>query len=1068
MISRFFIDRPIFASVVSAFIVIAGLAAIRALPVAAYPAILPPEVEVTAFYPGANSQTVAETVAAPLEQQINGVDGMLYVRSASAGNGSLSITVTFAIGTDPDLATINVDNRVQATLPTLPEEVRRQGVTVRKRSSTILQIATIESTDPRHDQIYVSNYAAFNVIDELRRIPGVGDAQNFGAKDYSIRVWMRPDRMAQLGLTPADVAAAIREQNAQFAAGRVGQAPSGEAVDFTFSVTTMGRLVEPEQFGEIILRTTPDGSFVRLKDVARIELGSRDYDFVGKRNGLPTVPIGIFMQPGANALEVGDAVRTRLAELQASAPAGFNFELPYDTTKFVRVSIREVVKTLLESMALVFAVVFLFLQNWRATLIPMLAVPVSLVGTFAAMLLFGFSINTLTLFGMVLSIGIVVDDAIVVLENVERIITEEGLSPRDATIKAMQQVTGPVIAIVFVLTAVFLPVAFLGGLVGEMYRQFAVTIAVSVAISGFVALTLTPALCATLLRPEHSTRHPFFVRFNAWFARMTGHYSDGVHWMMRRSALAFGVFAVMLVATAALFRFVPGSLAPTEDQGYILAIPLLQDAASLDRTAVATDQLAAALLAHPAVSEVIAFAGFDVLTSGMRTNAGVIWVNLKDWSERHGHDLSPSAVVAYTYGAGTKIRDAFVLAFEPPPIEGLGATGGFEAYIQSRSGGDYKALEAAAQQLAGAAAKRKELIGVTSTFSASVPQMRVDLNREQAKLLGVNIAEVYDALQSTFGALYVNDFNRDGRVFRVHLQSDSEFRSRPDNIRDVYVRGGSGELIPLTALVNVREVTGPEVIERYNVFPSAKVLGSAAPGYSSGEALAAMDEVAATALPAGYKLVWTGTSYQEKQTGGASTTVFMVGVLMVFLVLAAQYERWTLPFAVILAVPFAVFGALLAVFLRGLENDIYFQIGLVTLVGLASKNAILIVEFASMKVKEGMPLAEAAIAGARLRLRPIIMTSLAFILGVTPLALSTGAGAASRHSIGTGVVGGMLFATFIATFFIPLFYARIAALRLTKMGTFSISADGQAKATNAANGQEIENVPISGEAPGQA
>ncbi|HEX9772318.1 MAG TPA: efflux RND transporter permease subunit, partial [Steroidobacteraceae bacterium] len=672
MISRFFIDRPIFASVVSAFIVIAGLAAIRALPVAAYPDILPPEVEVAAFYPGANSETVAETVAAPLEQQINGVDGMLYLRSASAGNGSLSITVTFAIGTDPDLATINVDNRAQAALPTLPEEVRRQGVTVRKRSSTILQILTIDSTDPRHDQIFMSNYALFNVVDELRRIPGVGDAQIFGAKDYSIRVWLRPDRMAQLGLTPSDVAAAIREQNAQFAAGRVGQAPTSDPVDFTFSVTTMGRLEEPEQFGEIILRTTHDGGFVKLKDVARIELGSRDYDFVGKRNGKPTVPIGIFMQPGANALEVGDAVKERLAELIKSAPSGFEFSVPYDTTKFVRVSIREVIKTLAESMALVFAVVFLFLQKWRATLIPMLAVPVSLIGTFAAMLLFGFSINTLTLFGMVLSIGIVVDDAIVVLENVERIIRDEGLSPREATRKAMQQVTGPVIAIVFVLTAVFLPVAFLGGLVGEMYRQFAITIAVSVAISGFVALTLTPALCAALLREEHGTRNAFFQRFNGWFARMTGRYSDGVHYLMRRAALSFGVFAAMLVAIAVMFRAVPGSLAPTEDQGYILAIPLLQDAASLDRTEAATDQLSEALLAHPAVDGVVAFAGLDVLTFSNRTNAGVIWVVLKDWGERHGKDLSAAAVVAHAFGAGAAIRDAFVLAFEPPPIEGLG------------------------------------------------------------------------------------------------------------------------------------------------------------------------------------------------------------------------------------------------------------------------------------------------------------------------------------------------------------------------------------------------------------
>jgi HAE1 family hydrophobic/amphiphilic exporter-1/multidrug efflux pump len=675
----------------------------------------------------------------------------------------------------------------------------------------------------------------------------------------------------------------------------------------------------------------------------------------------------------------------------------------------------------------------------------MLAVPVSLIGTFTAMLLFGFSINTLTLFGMVLAIGIVVDDAIVVLENVERIIGEEGLSPRDATIKAMEQVTGPVIAIVFVLTAVFLPVAFLGGLVGEMYRQFAITIAVSVAISGFVALTLSPALCAALLREEHAARHPFFQRFNAWFARMTGRYSDGVHRMMRHAALSFGLFAAMLVATAALFRFVPSSLAPTEDQGYVLAIPLLQDAASLERTEVATDQLSEALSRHPAVAEVIGFAGFDVLTFASRTNAGVAWVVLKDWHERRGEDMSPRSVVAQAFASGLGVRDALILAFEPPPIEGLGTTGGFEAYVQSRAGTDYKALEAAAQQLAAAAAKRKELVGVTSTFSSSVPQMRIDLNREQAKLLGVNVTDVFDALQSTFGALYVNDFNRDGRVFRVHLQSDSQFRSRPDDVRDVYVRGGSGELIPLTALVTVREVTGPEVIERYNVFPSAKVIGSAAPGYSSGEALETMEEVAAQALPDGYRLAWTGTSFQEKATGGTSITVFLVGVLMVFLVLAAQYERWTLPFAVILAVPFAVFGALLAVFLRGLENDLYFQIGLVTLIGLASKNAILIVQFASLKASEGMPLTEAAIAGARMRLRPIIMTSLAFILGVTPLAVSSGAGAASRHSIGTGVIGGMLAATFIATFFIPLFYSRIAAWRRPARATESAAtAAGEA------------------------
>ncbi len=1028
MIASYFIDRPIFASVVSAFIVIAGLAALGNLPVASYPDILPPSVEIQAYYPGASAQTVAETVAPPLEQAVNGVDDMLYVTSASGSTGSLSVVVTFAIGTDPDIASINVNNRVQSALPQLPEEVRRQGVTVRKRSNSFLQIVALDSTSPQHDDLFVSNYALLNVVDELRRIPGVGDAQIFGSKDYSMRIWLRPDRLAELGLTPGDVVAAVREQNTQVAAGRIGQEPMGADVDFTYTVTTLGRLQTPEQFGRIVIATRGDAGIVRLEDVARIELGSRDYDFSARRNGRPTIPLGIFLSPGANAIEVGDAVKARMAELSVNFPPGLEYSVPYDTTTFVRVSIREVVKTLAEAMLLVFAVVFLFLQNWRATLIPMLAVPVSLIGTFAAMLLLGFSINTLTLFGMVLAIGIVVDDAIVVLENVERIIVAEGLSARDATVKAMQQVTRPVIAIVFVLTAVFVPVAFLGGLVGEMYRQFAITIAVSVAISGFVALTLTPALCASLLRREDAVGHGLLKRFNDWFARMTGRYARGVRYLLRHGALALGLFAALLVATLALSRAVPGSLAPEEDQGYILVIPILQDAASLKRTEAVSETVTEALVQHPAVADVMSFAGLDVMTFSLRTNTGIIWVPLKDWSERTTPETSPSALVNYVFGLGMGIRDAFVLAFEPPPIEGLSTTGGFDAYVQSRRGNDYKALESAVQQLVAAASERPELAGVTTTYSASVPQFRIDVDLERAKLLGVDLTELFATLQSTFGALYVNDFNREGRVFRVHLQSEPEFRARPDDIRDVYVRTASGELIPLTAVVALREVTGPETIERYNVFTSAKLLGGAAPGYSSGEAMDALEQVAREALPDGYALAWTGTSFQEEVSGGASTSVFLLGVLMVFLILAAQYERWTLPFAVILAVPFAVFGALLAVFLRGLENDIYFQIGLVTLVGLASKNAILIVEFAQLKAQEGLPLEEAAVEGARLRLRPIVMTSLAFILGVLPLAISSGAGAASRHSIGTGVIGGMLAATFIATLFVPLFFRWIAAL----------------------------------------
>jgi HAE1 family hydrophobic/amphiphilic exporter-1/multidrug efflux pump len=1032
MISRFFIDRPIFASVLSAFIVIAGLAALRVLPIAQYPDILPPEVQVQTFYPGANAETVAQTVAAPLDQAINGVEGMLYLHSASAGNGALQMSVTFKIGTDPDLAAINVSNRIQSVLSQLPEEVRRQGVTVRKRSNTFLKIYALDSDDPRFDGVFISNYALLNIVDELRRIPGVGDAQIFGSKDYSIRIWLKPDRLAELGLTPADVAKAIREQNSQFAAGRIGQPPMPAGVDFTFSVTTTGRLADPEQFGQIVLRTTDSGAVVRLADVARVELGSRDYDFAATRKGKPAIPIGIFLQPGANALEVGKAADARMAELARSFPAGLRYGSPYDTTTYIRVSIIEVLKTLCEAMLLVFAVVFLFLQNWRATVIPMLAVPVSLIGTLAAMLLLGFSINTLTLFGMVLAIGIVVDDAIVVLENVERIMATEHLGPREAAHKAMEQVTRPVIAIVFVLAAVFLPVAFLGGLVGEMYRQFAVTIAISVAISGFVALTLTPALCAAILHRDDVVHHGVLRRFNDWFARMTGRYADGVRYVLRHAALALGLVLAMLVAMVALFRTIPSALAPKEDQGYIMVIPILQDAASLQRTEAVNAKLTDALLRNPAVRDVMAFSGLDALTFTTRSNTGITWVNLKDWSERKSPDQSAAAVAGYVFGAGMGIKDAFVLAFEPPPIQGLSMTGGFDGFVQSVGGGSYKQLEAATQALVAAAAKRPELAGVTTTFSASVPQVRIELDREKAKLLGVDLADVFDTMQSTFGALYVNDFNRAGRVFRVHLQAEAQYRARPDDIRNIYVRSSSGQMIPLTALATVREVAGPEMVERYNVFPSAKLLGGPAPGYSSGDALRVMEEVAAQALPEGYRLAWTGTSFQEKATGGASTGVFFVGVLMVFLVLAAQYERWTLPFAVILAVPFAVFGALLAVFLRGLENDIYFQIGLVTLVGLASKNAILIVEFAQMKVQEGMSHFDAAVEGARLRFRPIVMTSLAFILGVLPLAISGGAGAGSRHSIGTGVIGGMLFATFVATFFIPLFFLWIAGRKLRR------------------------------------
>jgi hydrophobe/amphiphile efflux-1 (HAE1) family protein len=1026
MISKFFITRPIFACVISAFIVLAGLGGMRALPISMYPNIIPPMVTVAAMYPGATAETIAETVAAPIEEEINGVENMLYMTSVNSGDGTLMVTVTFNVGADPDLAAINVNNRVQAAVPRLPEEVRRQGVVVRKASQNFLQIIGIASPDNSMSALELSSYTSLNIIDEIRRIKGIGDVQMWG-QEYSIRIWMQPDKLAQLGLTPSDVTAAVRQQNSQFAAGRIGVEPVDEQVDFTYAVTAQGRLETPEEFEQIVVYTSDTGSIVRLKDVARVELGAQTYNFNSFVGGKQAIAMGVLLAPGANALETGDAIRERMEELSAEFPKGMSYEIPYDTNKYVEVSIKEVVKTLIEAMILVFFVVLIFLQNWRATLIPMLAVPVSLIGTFGAMLLFGFSINMLTLFGMVLAIGIVVDDAIVVLENVERIMTTENLKAPEATMKAMAEVTRPVIAIVLVLTAVFLPVAFMGGLVGEMYRQFAVTISVSVAISGFVALTLTPALCALLLRHDHVVQNKFLRWFNDWFTRVTHRYERGVQFVMRRGAIAAGVFVAMIIATIGLFMHVPNSLAPQEDQGYVFVIGALPDAASLDRTTKAITTVDSGIRNHPAVETAVAIAGMDALTQAFKTNGGIVWLPLKDWDERHGDETqTPEAVIGAVFGVASQVKDGMFFAVPPPPIEGLGMTGGFEAYIQSRGRGSATDLEAAAQGFVAAASKRPELVNVMTTYSASVPQMRIDLDREKAMSLGVPVTEVFETLQSTFGAMYVNDFNRSGRVYQVQLQSEPRFRAYPDDIRNVYVRAKSGELVPLTAVASIREVTGPEIVERFNVFTAAKVMGSAAPGFSSGDALRVAEEVAKEALPPGYQLAWTGSAYQEKVSGGASNGVFVLGVLMVFLILAAQFERWSLPLAVILAVPFAAFGALLAVFLRGQENDIYFQIGMLTLVGLAAKNAILIVEFAMMKYHEGMPLAQAAVEGAKLRFRPIIMTSLALIFGVLPLALSSGAGANSRHSLGTSVVGGMLAATFIATFFVPLFFSWIA------------------------------------------
>src|SRR6202158_3306190 len=1017
-----FIDRPVFAAVISIVFALAGVVAMRVLPVEQYPQIVPPQVVVQATYPGASAETVAQTVAAPLEQQINGVENMLYMQSTNSSVGTMRLTVTFQIGTNPDQATINVNNRVQRAVSTLPAEVTRQGLIVNKQSSSILALVTMSASDARYDSIYLSNYALLNVIDEIKRIPGVGDASLFGAKNYSMRVWLRPDKLAQYNLTPGDVAVAIREQNAQFAAGRFGEEPSQSNLAFTYSVNTEGRLPDAKAFEEIIVRADANAATLRLKDIARVELGAQNYSFIATLNGSPTVPIGIFLQPGANALGTLDAVKAHMAELKANFPEGVGYSIPYDTTLFVRVSIEEVVKTFAEAMVLVIIVVFIFLQNWRATLIPVIAVPVSIFGTFAGMYVLGFSINLLTLFGLVLAIGIVVDDAIVVLENVERIMTTEKISPREAAIRAMEEVTGPVVAIVLVLCAVFVPVAFMGGLAGEMYRQFAVTIAVSVTISGIVALTLSPALCALILKPGHHKPIAPFRWFNRMFDRITYGYTSGVRLLLRRAGLGLALFTVLVAITGYLFQHIPGALVPDEDQGSVFTVALLPPAASLTRTQNVMDSLNKSIMERPTVSDVISFSGFDLLAGVQKPSAGVSFVQLKDWTERSHASESADALSRSFLALNGPIKDAMVLAFTPPPMTGMSNTGGFESFVQDRNGKGSQPLIDATQKMIEAATKRPELAGVQTTFVSNVPQYKIHLDREKVKALGVPIDSIFEAMQSTFGSLYVNDFTLFGRNYQVNLQSEANFRERPEDLKQVFVKASSGSMIPVDTLLSVDRIIGPDQVDRFNAFAAAKVIGNPAPGFSSGQAIRAMQEVATQALPPGYQLAWTGSAFQEIATSGTGSQALIFGLIMVFLILAAQYERWSLPMAVLMAVPFALFGALVAIWLRGLNNDVYFQIGLVTLIGLASKNAILIVEFAVLKRKEGLSAMEAAAEAAKLRFRPIIMTSLAFILGCVPLATSKGAGAASRHSIGTGVIGGMVAATFIAMFFIPLFY----------------------------------------------
>ncbi|WP_339799586.1 multidrug efflux RND transporter permease subunit [uncultured Marinobacter sp.] len=1025
---RTFIDRPIFASVISIIIVLAGGISLMGLPVEQYPNVVPPQVVVDGRYPGASAAVISESVVAPLEQEINGVDSMIYLESNATDSGSFRITVSFEIGTNPDQATINVNNRVQQATARLPQAVRDLGLKVEARSTSLLQVMALSSPDSSMSVVEISNYALLNVLDELVRLPGIGDASLFGAQDYSMRIWLRPDKMAQFELTPADVAGAIRSQNAQFAAGRIGAEPAPEGQAFTFSVSVPGRLESPKEFGEIILRSDEDGGTLRLKDVARIELGAQNYDFAATFNGEPTVPIGVYLQPGANALDAAGVVREAMAVISERFPEGLEYDVPYDTTRFIDVSIQEVINTFIAAVLLVIVVTFLFLQHLKATLIPLVAIPVSLIGTFAGMQAMGFSVNLLTLFGLILAIGVVVDNAIIIMENAERLMKEEGKSAYHASVETVKQVSGAVIASTLVLVAVFAPVAFLGGLSGELYRQFAITIAVSVVISGVVALTLTPAMCAMLLGGKPQKQRAFFRWFDAGFDYLTRGFMVVVNWLLRHAVVGVLLFVAMIGGTLFMMNQMASGLVPQEDQGFVIVSSSLPAVSSLSRTEAMRDELSEKVTALPEVQNMVAFAGYDIIASALRTNTGVAFVTLEDWDDRQGDGQDAASIAGKIMGIGAGMPDAFVIAFTPPPIQGLSTTGGVEGYIQVRGGRSSAEIKALSDRFAAAANERPELQNVRVTLDTSIPKYEATVDREKAEAAGVPVDQIFVTMQSTFGSLYVNDFTLLGRNWQVNLQSEGEFRSHPDDLRRVFVRSNYGEMVPLSSLVKLERIAGADILNRFNVYPAAKLLADPGPGFTSGDALAALQDVGEQVLDPNSQLGWTGEAYQLVASADTGLIAFGLGLLLVFLILSAQYERWGLPIAVATAVPFGVFGAAAASLLRGFPNDIYFQVGLLVLIGLAAKNAILIVEFAAQNRRAGMTSTEAASAAAQQRFRAIMMTALTFIVGSMPLAFSTGAGAASRQEIGTVVVGGMIAASTLALFFVPLFYKLIEDL----------------------------------------
>lgn len=1020
MISRFFLNRPIFAMVISILIVLVGIVAYVNLPVEQYPNITPPQIQVSTTYPGASAQVISDSVAAPLENQINGVENMIYLYSQNAATGNMTMSIYFDIGTDSDIALNNVQDRVNLATPQLPSEVQKEGVIVKKETPTILLLVTIDS-DGRQDEIYTNNYATIHVADEILRLQGVSDAKVINARNYSMRVWLRPDKLAQLKLGATDVITCIQEQSSDYPIGQLGQAPTTTPIELTLPMTSLGRLSTPEQFDEIILRATPDGSTVKIKDIGHTVLGAQDYTVNGAVNGKTSALIAIYQEYGANALNVADAVKSTVERLSQNFPPGITYSIPYDTTKFIKISIDEVERTLYEAAILVAIVVFVFLQSIRATVVPVIAMIVSIIGTFAGMYLLGFSLNTLTLFALVLSIGIVVDDAIVVVENVERNIRERNLPPKEAAIVAMEEVTSPVIAIVCVLCSVFIPVAFLGGIAGGLYKQFAITIAISVVISGFVALTLSPVLAAMLLK-KHTEPNKVARMFNNGLHRCTERYAKGAEWLIDHFVIAWIGFIAIIVCLVCLFKIIPSSLVPQEDQGYLFTFALLPEEASLDRTQAVTDEMIPIALSNPAVETFISMTGFSLLDNINRTPISTCFVILKDWSERKAKQMQAGAVLKELASDFYKIPQAQIFPFNPPAIQGLGTVGGFEFWIVNEGEGSMDTLESVTQQFIEKAKEYPALTPITTSIQTNCVQIFADLDRTKARALGVPIGSVYQTLQTLLGSVYVNNFNKFGHVFQVTVQADPDFRSTLEEIGNIYVKSELDAMVPLKSLVTFSYVKGPNLVSRFNTFPAAKLTGGPAPGFSSGEAILAMEAVAKEILPLDMRASWSGAAYQELASGGASSLAIVGALILVFLILAALYERWSLPLAILLVVPFGTLGALVAVWLRGLENDVYFQIGLVTLIALAAKNAILIVEFAIMRRKEGMETKEAALQGARQRFRAILMTSLTFVFGVLPLVISKGAGAASRHSVGTGVMGGMILATFFGVFFVPFFY----------------------------------------------